>query len=86
MKKIIKQIAGSISEEDGELIPEIAIKGTGYIFCYCPIQKTFINISRGIKAYVVQENWNRETSVLIYTFGGHLVVLDKNEIIYTRFD
>tara|TARA_R110002110_G_scaffold204428_3_gene415764 strand:+ start:1003 stop:1263 length:261 start_codon:yes stop_codon:yes gene_type:complete len=86
LKKIIKQIAGSINEEDGELIPEIAIKGTGYIFCYCPIQKSFVNISRGIKAYVVQKNWGHNNNVLVYTSGGQLVELDENEIIYTRFD
>jgi hypothetical protein len=85
LKKIIKQIAGSIEEKDGELIPEIAIKGTGYIFCYSPMQKWFININRGVKAYVVEENWGLD-KVLVYTYGGHLVELEKQEIVYTRFD
>jgi hypothetical protein len=66
-----------------ELIPEICIKGTGYIFCYQPDSKSFVKIDRGQKALIMEE---RKGTYLIYTFDGFLVEISKEEILTTGFD
>ncbi len=66
-----------------ELIPEICIKGTGYIFCYQPDSKSFVKIERGQKALIIQD---RKEAYLIYTFDGFLVQIDKDEVLQTGFD
>ncbi len=66
-----------------DLIPEICIKGTGYIFCYQPDSKSFVKIDRGQKALIMEERLN---TYLIYTFDGFLIEIDKEEIISTGFD
>ena len=66
-----------------QLIPEICIKGTGYIFCYQPDSKSFVKIDRGQKALIMEE---RKDTYLIYTFDGFLVEISKEEILTTGFD
>ena len=66
-----------------QLIPEVAIKGTGYIFCYQTDTKSFVKIERGQKALIIED---RGQVYLIYTFDGFLVQIDKEEIIHTGFD
>ena len=66
-----------------ELIPEICIKGTGYIFCYQPDSKSFIKIERGQKALIIEDKGD---TYLIYTFDGFLVRIDKDEVLQTGFD
>ena len=66
-----------------ELIPEVCIKGTGYIFCYQPDSKSFVKIERGQKALIIDE---RKETYLVYTFDGFLINIDKDEIIPTGFD
>ena len=45
VKQLIKQISGNLTEDD-ELIPEVAIKGSGEIWCYDPTGRTFKRIYR----------------------------------------
>jgi hypothetical protein len=66
-----------------ELIPEIAIKGTGYLFCYQPDSRSFVKIERGQKALIIEE---RTDTYLVYTFDGFLVQINKDEILQTGFD
>ena len=66
-----------------ELIPEVAIKGTGYIFCYQADTKSFIKIERGQKALIIED---RKNTYLVYTFDGFLIEIDKDEILATGFD
>ena len=66
-----------------ELIPEVCIKGTGYLFCYQPDSKSFVKIDRGQKALVMEE-W--KDTCLIYTFDGFLIEIDKDELLSTGFD
>ena len=66
-----------------ELIPEIAIKGSGYIFCYQPDSRSFVKIERGQKALIIEE---RKDTYLVYTFDGFLIQIDKDEILQTGFD
>ena len=66
-----------------ELIPEVCIKGSGYMFCYQPDSKAFIKVQRSQKALIMEERGN---TYLIYTFDGLLVEIEKEEIIPTGFD
>tara|TARA_R100000995_G_scaffold79952_1_gene51367 strand:+ start:115 stop:420 length:306 start_codon:yes stop_codon:yes gene_type:complete len=66
-----------------DLIPEVCIRGTGYIFCYQPDSKSFVKIDRGQKALIMDE---RKDTYLIYTFDGYLIEIDKDEILVTGFD
>ena len=87
IKQIVKQFAGTLSADDtSELVPEYGIKGTGYIFCFYPAKKMFIKISRGSKAFIVDEELNIFGRVLIYTFNGEMVEIDPDELEYTGFD
>jgi len=87
IKQIVRQFAGTILEDEvEELIPEYAIMGTGYIFCFEPSKRCFVKISRGTKAFIVNETVNNAGRVLIYTFNGDLVEIDPDELLYTGFD
>ena len=66
-----------------QLIPEICIKGTGYIFCYQPDSKSFVKIERGQKALIIEDKGD---TYLIYTFDGFLVKINKDEVLQTGFD
>ena len=46
-QQIIKQISGNITEED-ELIPEVAIKGSGEMWCWDPTRRSHKRIYRKI--------------------------------------
>ena len=83
---IIKQFSGKIEEGDGELIPEVAIRGsTGHIHCYSPIKKRFLRIHRGTKAYILDPD-SKGDRVLIYTFDGRILEINTKELILTGFD
>jgi len=66
-----------------ELIPEVGIKGTGYMFCYQTDSRSFVKIQRGQKALIMEE---RDNTYLIYTFDGFLVEIEKDQIVSTGFD
>ena len=84
--KIVKQFAGTLKSTDGPLIPEVAITGTGNIWCYSPSEKCFMKISRGIKAFIITEEENEYGKILIYTFSGVVVEIELAELIFTGFD
>ena len=85
-KKLLKQIAGKITEEDGDLIPEIFIRGSGYIRCYQPNTKTMIRISRGTKGYIVSDEEDEQGRVMIYVDANEIVLIDKEEILDLGFN
>lgn len=85
IKKIIKQISGELTEED-ELIPEIAIIGSGDMWCYDPVNRIHKKIYRGVKAYILYENYDSFGRTLIYTHAGDMVCIDPEEIIHTGYD
>ena len=66
-----------------ELVPEVCIKGNGYIFCYQPESKSFVKIQRGQKALVIED---RDDVYLIFTFDGFLVQIEKEEVFFSGFD
>tara|TARA_B100000214_G_scaffold373810_1_gene354953 strand:+ start:1934 stop:2245 length:312 start_codon:yes stop_codon:yes gene_type:complete len=90
IKLAVKQLNGTLDHEgvdkDCELIPEIAIKGTGHIFCFSPGKKRFVKISRGIKGYIINAVENTIDKYLVYTWDGYLVEIYENELIFTGFD
>jgi len=85
VKKLIKQISGNLTEDD-ELIPEVAIKGSGDIWCYDPSGRTFKRIYRGIKAYILMENFDHNGRTLIYTQNGDMVCIEPDDLLYTGYD
>tara|TARA_R100001082_G_scaffold45877_1_gene24464 strand:- start:655 stop:954 length:300 start_codon:yes stop_codon:yes gene_type:complete len=85
VKKIIKQISGDLTEED-ELIPEVAIAGSGDIWCYDPVSRIHRKIYRGVKAFILYENYDTLGRSLIYTHSGDMVCIEPEEIIHTGYD
>lgn len=85
IKKLIKQISGNLSEDD-TLIPEVAIKGSGEIWCYDPTGRTFRRIYRGVKAYILQENFDHHGRTLIYTQNGDMVCVEPDDLLHTGYD
>ena len=85
-KKLIKQLTGKITAEDGELIPEVAIIGSGEVWCYHITDKRMVPVVRGTKAYLVDEVEDERGRIVIYTSTGDLVAIDKEEILDTGFD
>jgi hypothetical protein len=93
IKLAVKQLNGSVidgTDADGEpieLLPEIAIgSGEGYLHCYCPVSKRFVKISKGQKAYIIDDMDNNKEKCLIYTWDGFLVEISRDEIMVTGFD
>ncbi len=85
VKRIIKQISGELTEED-ELIPEVAIDGSGDIWCYDPVARIHKKIYRGVKAFILYEKYDILGRSLIYTHSGDMVCIDPDELIHTGYD
>ena len=85
VKQLMKQIAGNVTTED-ELIPEVAIEGGGDLWCWDPANKMHKKIARGIKAFIIQENFDDLGRTLIYTLGGDMICIDPDELIHTGYD
>ena len=83
--ELIKQISGNLTEED-ELIPEIAIDGTGDLWCWDPLNRMHKKIYRGVKAFILYENYDNFGRTLIYTLGGDMICIDPDELIHTGCD
>jgi hypothetical protein len=85
VKRLIKQISGNLTEED-ELIPEVAIDGAGEMWCWDPASRMHKKISRGIKAFIIQENFDDFGRSLIYTLNGDMVCIEPEELLHTGSD
>jgi len=85
VKQIIKQISGDITDKD-VLIPEVAIDGTGDIWCWDPSSRIHRKIYRGVKAYILYENYDIMGRTLIYTLNGDIICIEPEEIIHTGYD
>tara|TARA_A100001515_G_C4521039_1_gene193543 strand:- start:405 stop:704 length:300 start_codon:yes stop_codon:yes gene_type:complete len=89
LKRIVRQLSGKVlTDDDGDdsLIPEYAITGHGIAFKYSPTDKKFIRVNRGTKAYILDETENQKGRILIYTYNGDIVEIEKEELEYTGFD
>lgn len=85
IKKILKQISGSLTEDD-ELIPEVAIIGSGELWCWDPTGRVHKKIYRGVKAFILYENYDNLGRTLIYTHAGDMVCIEPEELLITGFD
>jgi hypothetical protein len=85
IKKIIKQISGDLSEQDS-LIPEVAIDGSGEMWCWDPAHRTHRKIYRGVKAFILYENYDNLGRTLIYTHAGDMICIEADELIHTGYD
>ena len=85
VKRIIKQISGQLTEED-ELIPEVAINGSGEMWCWEPGNRSHKKIYRGVKAFILYENYDNFGRTLIYTHSGDMVCIDPEELLHTGYD
>ena len=85
VKQLIKQISGNLTEED-VLIPEVAINGTGEIWCWDPSARMHRKIYRGIKAFILQEDFDELGRTLIYTMNGEMVCIESEELLHTGYD
>jgi hypothetical protein len=85
IKRLIKQITGKLTEED-ELIPEVAIEGSGEIWCFDPINRIHKKIYRGVKAYILYENYDHYNRTLIYTLNGDMVCIEPEKLLHTGYD
>jgi hypothetical protein len=85
IKRLIKQISGELTEED-TLIPEVAINGTGEMWCWDPAARIHKKIYRGVKAFILQENFDDFGRTLIYTLNGEMVCVEPGELLHTGYD
>lgn len=85
IKKILKQLSGQLTEED-EVIPEVAISGSGDMWCWDPVGRIHKKIYRGIKAFIIYENYDNFGRSLIYTHGGDMICIEPEELIHTGCD
>tara|TARA_R110000824_G_scaffold252961_2_gene441803 strand:+ start:973 stop:1260 length:288 start_codon:yes stop_codon:yes gene_type:complete len=85
VKRIIKQISGEVTADD-ELIPEVAILGSGDIWLWDPANRTHRKAYRGVKAFILYENYDNLGRTLIYTHAGDMLCIEPEELLYTGFD
>tara|TARA_B100000886_G_C20384958_1_gene475612 strand:+ start:996 stop:1310 length:315 start_codon:yes stop_codon:yes gene_type:complete len=87
IKLAIEQLNGKIpyktqEELDSiELLPEYAIKGTGYMYCFAPGKKRFVRICRGQKVYIIDDVLESSDKYLVYTWDGFLVEIEIEELL-----
>jgi|TARA_R100001163_G_scaffold21559_1_gene18352 hypothetical protein len=85
IKKIIKQISGDLTEDDS-LLPEVAIDGSGEMWCWDPAHRTHRKIYRGVKAFILYEQYDSLGRTLIYTHAGDMICIEPDELIHTGYD
>ena len=85
IKELIKQISGN-TKGLKKLYPEVQIAGEGYISCYCPLDKLFIKVRRGVGGYIVEGSPDKDEKVLVYTILGKLIEVESSEVMLVGFD
>ena len=92
IKLAVEQLNGKIPYKTQEeidkivLLPEVAIRGEGYIFCFNPSKRSFIKIIRGQKAYIIDDMPDKPDKCFVYTWDGYLVEIEQKELLSTGFD
>ena len=85
VQKIIKQIAGNLPADE-ELVPEVAIDGSGEMWCWDPSNRTHKKIYRGVKAFILYENYDAFGRTLVYTHAGDMICIEPDDLIHTGYD
>jgi len=83
--RVIKYIGGDFDEDD-EIIPEYGIVGSGLLYCSEYGTRNFVKVSRGQKAWVIDDEKDDLDRILIYTQCGKIVKINHEEVIYTGCD
>ena len=86
IKKVIRLIAGKLSDTDGPLLPEYKIKGSGIIYCLSADNRKFVKVSRGISAYIIEEFYDTQMRTLIYTIYGDMVLIEHEQLELIGFE
>ena len=79
-RSLVKQISGTITEKDGELVPYHSIKGVGEIWCYQPSNRVVARVIRGTKIYVLDMGTADDIQCLALSNEGVIFTIDKDEI------
>jgi hypothetical protein len=79
-KTLIKQIGGTITENDGDLVPFHVIKGSGTLWCYQPTLKSMIRVLRSSKIYVLDLGNDNDEDCLALSAEGNVFIISKDEI------
>jgi hypothetical protein len=85
LKRIFDQVSGKLTEEDIP-IPELAIQGSGYIWCFDPTAKSVVRVARGIKCYILDASHDDLGRIMVYTINNDVILIEEDELIYTGFD
>tara|TARA_R110002020_G_scaffold136782_3_gene305299 strand:+ start:1512 stop:1802 length:291 start_codon:yes stop_codon:yes gene_type:complete len=85
-KILLKQIDGTITEKDGELVPYHVIKGEGEIWCYQPTTKSMIRLKRSTPIYVLAVGPEGDPTCLALSAEGNVFVIKKEEIVEIGFN
>jgi hypothetical protein len=86
LKDIIKQISGDIENMVGDLTVPMMIQGEGILFCYQPSTREMVKVSRGTPVYPIDEEILQDSRIMVYTYEGHIVLIDIKELIIIGFD
>ena len=86
LKDIIKQISGDIENMNGDLVLPLIVRGQGMLFCYQPSTREMVKINRGTAVYIIDKESFEDERVLVYTYEGHVVLIDTKELIPIGFD
>jgi hypothetical protein len=79
VQQIICQITGKKVSKDKTPIPLSVIKGSGVIFLWAPVKKSFVKINRGTSVYIVSLQKDDMGRILIYD-GFGLLAIDPDEL------
>jgi len=85
-KKLLKQISGKLTDEDGELFPEAIINGKGALWCYDPTTRLMVRVARGIKIYILYDKPDKLGRYLASTTNGEIILVSEEDIYMTGFD
>lgn len=84
LKKILKQVTGNFSEFEGDLIPEVVIRGAGILYCFEPSTREFVKVNRGTKVFIIEEITKDKS--LIYTYSNQVVEIETDQLFDIGFD
>ncbi len=79
-RALVKQISGTITAKDGDLVPYHRILGDGVLWCYQPTNRTMVRLVRGSKIFVLDMGTSEDEQCLALSTEGVVFIIDKDEI------
>ena len=74
------------TEELEDLIPEYQLKGKGYKWYIDPSERKMVCVKAGVKCYLLNNNYNNENKFLLYTTTNHVILVDRQDVIYIGYN